>query len=317
MGALLITFLAVFLGGCATMQPSRPTVSILVDLDPARADRSVIVESITADKEGRLYLPDRVTGNILRVDPKLPKLIVVGRIEAEIRAGRSTLILRDRVNHKAISFAVGPFSEVCFRGGELNPGDRPFATGTAGANGIVFDRQGNLYVSGGGSGVVYRIGSNGGAAQPAFQIEKFSRTLPDGKAQQAIVANGVELDAKGGLYVADTARGAIWKVTIGADGKGGKPALLAQSPLLEARTAAFDRRQALGDVERAQRRADRHRRWKHGRGHKNAARVAGISFGNRFVGNAQPMSQLRYPARQYGRQRQRPLWTASALHRAD
>ena len=58
-----------------------PTVSILVDLDPASADRTVIVESITADKEGRLYLPDRVSGNILRVDPKSPKPVVVGRIE--------------------------------------------------------------------------------------------------------------------------------------------------------------------------------------------------------------------------------------------
>lgn len=59
-----------------------PTVSILVDLAPASSDRTVIVESITADRSGMLYLPDRVTGNILRVDPKAPKAVVVGRIEA-------------------------------------------------------------------------------------------------------------------------------------------------------------------------------------------------------------------------------------------
>jgi sugar lactone lactonase YvrE len=66
---------------------------------------------------------------------------------------------------------------------------------------------------------------------------------PDGKSQQAIVANGLEFDRNGVLHVADTARGAIWKVVIGADGKGGKPSLLAQSPLLEgADGLAFDSR---------------------------------------------------------------------------
>jgi hypothetical protein len=73
MQLLLIAALTVFLGGCATMQSGSSAVSILLDLDPASAERTVIVESITADKEGRLYLPERVTGNILRVDPKRPK----------------------------------------------------------------------------------------------------------------------------------------------------------------------------------------------------------------------------------------------------
>ena len=108
-----------------------------------------------------------------------------------------------------------------------------FATGTAGANGIAFDRQGNLFISGGASGNIYRVAANGGAAQTIAQIEKHSRTLPDGKTQQATVANGLAFDAKGLLYVADTSRGAIWTVAIGADGKGGKPSLLAQNPLLE------------------------------------------------------------------------------------
>jgi sugar lactone lactonase YvrE len=246
----LMPFLALIISGCATMQMGRPAVSILVDLDPASVDRTVIVESITADKEGRLYLPDRVTGNILRVDPKLPKAVVVGRIEArEIKGKKAS------ADPSGIAFnpqgdlfvAVAPFSEVVrIRGAELNPAKpglaQTFATGTAGANGIAFDRQGNLFVSGGASGIVYRVGANGGAAEPAVQIDKNSRTLPDGKAQQAIVANGIEFDATGVLHVADTSRGAIWKVAIGADGKGGKPVLLAQSPLLEgADGLAFDR----------------------------------------------------------------------------
>jgi sugar lactone lactonase YvrE len=176
--------------------------------------------------------------------------MVVGRIESREIKGKKV-----NADPSGIAFnpqgdlfiAVGPFSEVVrIKGAELNPAKpgaaQTFATGTAGANGIVFDRQGNLFVSGGASGIVYRVGPNGGAAQPAVQIEKHARTLPNGKTQQATVANGLEIDSKGVLHVADTARGAIWQVTIGADGKGGKPALLAQSPLLEgADGLAFDR----------------------------------------------------------------------------
>jgi sugar lactone lactonase YvrE len=246
----LIAVVSLFVGGCATMQSRSPAVSILVDLDPASAERTVIVESITTDKQGRLYLPDRVTGNVLRVESQAPKPVVVGRIESREIKGKKV-----NADPSGIAFnpqgdlfiAVGPFSEVVrIRGADLNPtkpgAAQTFATGTAGANGIVFDRQGNLFVSGGASGIVYRVGPNGGAAQPAVQIEKHTRTLPDGKTQQATVANGLEIDSKGVLHVADTARGAIWQVTIDADGKGGKPALLAQSPLLEgADGLAFDR----------------------------------------------------------------------------
>ncbi|MBK8107662.1 MAG: SMP-30/gluconolactonase/LRE family protein [Betaproteobacteria bacterium] len=53
-------------------------------------------------------------------------------------------------------------------------------------------------------------------------------------------------DASGALLVADTARGALWKVALGADGTGAKPVLVAQNALLEgADGLAVDRR---GDV---------------------------------------------------------------------
>ena len=250
MRVVLLGLLAFALSGCATTQMGDPTVSILVDLDPASTERTVIVESITADRSGMLYLPDRVTGNILRVDPKSPKAVVVGRIEAREIEGKKV-----NADPSGIAFnsqgdlfvAVGPFREVVrIRGADLNPAKpglaQTFATGTAGANGIAFDRQGNLFVGGGASGIVYRVGPNGGAAEAAVQIDKHVRTLPDGKTQQQIVANGVAFDANGVLHVTDTARGAIWKVAIGPDGKGGKPVLLAQSPLLEgADGLAFDR----------------------------------------------------------------------------
>jgi hypothetical protein len=250
MNSLLAGALALVLAGCASVAPKSPTVAILIDLDPASVERTVIVESITADRNGMLYAADRVTGNILRVDPRAPTPVVVARIEAREVQGR-----RVNADPSGMAFdaqgdlfiATGPFAEVVrVRAADLNPAKpglaQTWATGTPGANGVAFDRQGNLFVSGGASGVVFRIEASGGAAQPAVQIEKFVRTLPDGKTQQPIVANGLAFDAQGVLHVADTARGALWKVNIGADGKGAAPVLLVQNALLEgADGMAFDR----------------------------------------------------------------------------
>ena len=241
MRAMWSWILAFGLSGCATLQMGRPAVSILVDLDPASTDRTVIVESITADRQGQLYLADWVTGNILRVDPKAPKPVVVGRIASRQIGGKSV-----PGDGRGIAFnaqgdlfvACDPFSEVVrLKRADINaekPGlAEPFATGTEGANGIAFDPKGNLYVAGARTGRIYRVGPAGGRAEVVLQIAAHTRILPDGKTQQPIVANGITFDANGILYVTDTARGAIWKVTLGGDGSAGEPNLFTQSPLLE------------------------------------------------------------------------------------
>ena len=238
---LLAVATALALGGCAGMQATNPTVSILVDLDPASTDRTLIIENITADRDGILYTSDRVTGNILRVDPKSPSGVVVGKIDSRTVDGKKVDSSPGGIAFDAkgdLYLAAGPFSEVVrIKAADLNaakPGvAQTFATGVPGANGIAFDSRGTLYVSGGASGIVYSVGPNGGVAQPAAQIDRNTRTLPDGKTTQAIVANGLKFDTAGVLHVADTSRGALWKVVMGADGKGSKPVLLAQSPLLE------------------------------------------------------------------------------------
>ncbi len=229
------------LGGCASMQAGTPKTSILLDFDPASVDRTVIIENVTADHDGILYTSDRVTGNVLRVDPKSPKAVVVGKIESRTIDGKKVDPSPGGIAFDAkgdLYLAAGPFSEVVrIRAADLNPAKpglaQVFATGVPGANGITFDGRGTLYISGGASGTVYSVGHNGGAAQAIAQIDKNVRTLPDGKAQQPIVANGLKFDVKGVLHVADTSRGAIWKLVMGADGKAGNPTLLAQSPLLE------------------------------------------------------------------------------------
>lgn len=52
MRAALIAVLVFLVSGCAAMEMGGPTVSILLDLAPASVERTVIVESITADKDG-------------------------------------------------------------------------------------------------------------------------------------------------------------------------------------------------------------------------------------------------------------------------
>ena len=232
---------ALVLAGCAGMQGGNPTVSILVDLDPSSTDRTVIVENITVDRNGILFTSDRVTGNVLRVDPKSPSPVVVGKVESRSIDGKKVDAATGGIAFDTkgdLYIAAAPFSEVVrIKAADLNaakPGiAQTFATGVPGANGIAFDSQGTLFVSGGASGIVYSVGPNGGGAQLVAQIDKNVRTLPNSTATQAIVANGLKFDAKGVLHVADTSRGAVWKVVIGADGKGGKPTLLTQSPLLE------------------------------------------------------------------------------------
>lgn len=251
MKPVLIASLALALTACASAPQTRPSVSILVDLDAASTERTVVVESITADRNGVLCVADRVSGNVLRVDPKAPAPVVVARVEAREVGGKQVSANPGGMAFDAqgnLFVAAGPFGEVLrVLAGDLNPAKpgvaQTWATGVPGANGVVFDRAGNLLVSSGASGTIFRVGAGGGAAQPVAQIEPFERTLADGKTKQAIVANGLDFDAQGVLHVADTARGAVWTVRLGADGKGAAPVLLAKSPTLEgADGLAFDKR---------------------------------------------------------------------------
>jgi sugar lactone lactonase YvrE len=114
-----------------------------------------------------------------------------------------------------------------------------FATGVPGTNGLAFDRDGNLWTGDGtsGQGRVWRIGSTGGACEPAFtgcteafRIQPMANTAGVGRSNgtlqpgnpapsaQPLVANGVAFTRSGDLYVADTARGAVWRVELDRDG---------------------------------------------------------------------------------------------------
>jgi len=132
-----------------------------------------------------------------------------------------------------------------------------FATGVPDANGIAFDKAGNLWVSDGVSdqGRVWKVTSDGTVTEAfrtqtlanevnlvaledagaeagvggvgrdpralppgSLTITPTTRTAADTNGSVAVVANGILFRPDGTMLVADTARGAIWKVTLDSQG---------------------------------------------------------------------------------------------------
>jgi sugar lactone lactonase YvrE len=205
------------------------------------------IEGLTADAQGNLYVIGRgATGcPVWRLSGTSGPETVIGTVPPPCspsgltfdRSGRLYVADTDRIWVLAPSAAAPPTATV-------------FATGVPGTNGIAFDRQGNLWTGDGttGQGRVWKIATSGQVTE-MFRVQPLAndvaldatrtggvgrdvRTLPPGTVTltdtsrnsantlgaQPLVANGVAFDAKGNLYVADTARGAIWKVTF--DGSG-------------------------------------------------------------------------------------------------
>jgi len=96
-----------------------------------------------------------------------------------------------------------------------------YATGVPQANGIAFDRAGSLWASDGSNsaGIVWKIAPGGGAGTEAFRVPTLANTFDIGRSNltlpggaQSIVTNGLAFTHDGDLLVADTARGAVWRV---------------------------------------------------------------------------------------------------------
>src|ERR1019366_5731153 len=133
-----------------------------------------------------------------------------------------------------------------------------FASGVPGVNGIAFDRKGNLWAADGttGQGRIWKVTPAGTVTEefrvpPMANLVNAIATTPDGGVPTLtggvgrdvralppgtlvvtdstrvagntagtfpIVANGLAFDLVGNLFIADTARGAIWEATFEHDG---------------------------------------------------------------------------------------------------
>lgn len=198
------------------------------------------LEGLTSDTKGNLYSPARggTPCPVYRVPAAGGAGEVVGTIPAPCnpaglafdRAGRLFVANADTVVSFVPDAANPPAATVSVRG-------------VPGANGLAFDRRGGLWISDGttGQGRVWRAGtdgvpveqfrvqpliSDGGvgrdarSAPPAtVNITPSGRSASNLEGSQHLVANGLAFTPDGALLVADTARGALWRVPFDRDGK--------------------------------------------------------------------------------------------------
>jgi sugar lactone lactonase YvrE len=206
------------------------------------------IEGLTGDDRGNLYTTGRGVSPcpVWRISVANPLLVTVGNVPAPCSPSgiafdaRGDLFVADA--DKVWTFTPDSTTP---------PTATIYATGVPGTNGLAFDRDGNLWTGDGttGQGRVWKIPSGGGAGIEMFRVQPMSnevnlnaagvggvgrdvRSLPPGAitvtpttrnaqntlGSQPLVANGVAFTHGGDLLIADTARGAIWKVEMDRDG---------------------------------------------------------------------------------------------------
>lgn len=214
----------------------------------------LVIEGLTSDSRGNLYTPGRNAGPgvacpVWRVSLAQPALVVVGFVPApgaSLQCSPSGLTF-NRTGDLFISEGDKIYT---LTPNEINPPTASvFAAGVPGTNGLAFDSRGDLWTGDGttGQGRVWKV-TPAGAVSEMFRIQPMAnevnlvagvggvgrdaRTLPPGTVtvtptsrnaantagSQALVANGVAFNATGDLFVADTARGALWKVELDSNG---------------------------------------------------------------------------------------------------
>ena len=205
------------------------------------------IEGLTGDHAGNLYSAARGGTEpcpVYRVPAAGGPAYVVGTLPAP--CGPAGIAFdSDGLLHVADSGRI-----MVLRPDATNPPTATvFAAGVPGSNGIAFDRRGTLWVSDGttGQGRVWRVGGDGvptevfrvqpmvnevnlvdgvggvgrdpRSAPPAtVTVTPTGRSAANTAGSQHLVANGLAFDRHGTLFVADTARGAVWRVSF--DGHG-------------------------------------------------------------------------------------------------
>jgi sugar lactone lactonase YvrE len=215
------------------------------------------IEGLTGDENGNLYttgrapVPDRCPVWVIDAAGGLTQ---VGSIGNAAPGCNPSGITRDREGNFYVADANQGGVIWKLSAGNMNP-SAPFATGVPGTNGIAFDRHDNLWTGDGttAQGRVWRIAPDGAVAE-MFRIQPMrnsaslggavagdgvgrqARTFPPGTLTvtapasatptvitpaggQDLVANGVLFDREGDLIVADTARGALWKIELDPQGR--------------------------------------------------------------------------------------------------
>jgi sugar lactone lactonase YvrE len=195
------------------------------------------IEGLTGDDGGHLYVAARGGGAgcpVYRVaadGPANQTPAVVGSVPPPCSPSGLTFGADGRLYITGAG-AAGDAIALLTPNAATPPAATIFATGTPGANGLAFDRDGNLYASDGGTnqGRVFRVGPAGGVASELFRVPPMANSVGVGRqnatlqpplapSPQNIVANGLAFAHDGSLLVADTARGALWRIELDRQGR--------------------------------------------------------------------------------------------------
>ena len=210
----------------------------------------LVIEGLTNDNDGHLYAPGRNAGNgvpcpVWRVPLENPTLTIVGLVPAPSATAQCSPsgLAFDRDGRLYVTQGSNIYR---FTPSASSPpaGDL-FASNVPGTNGLAFDEDGNLWTGDGttGQGRVWRITPQGSVTEmfrvppmanevASVNVGRDVRTLPPGTitvtptsrnaantlGSQPLVANGLAFNRRGDLFIADTARGAIWRVRFRSDG---------------------------------------------------------------------------------------------------
>jgi sugar lactone lactonase YvrE len=251
LNALLIALVICFGWSIASAQSPFPANATFTTL----ATTPLAIEGLTGDNSGNLYTVGRngapcPVWKINIANPPVPPAepVVVGNIPAPCaplglafnKAGDLFVADGDRILFFTPNAVSPPTADV-------------YATGVLGTNGLAFDSHGNLWTGDGGAGggtgfgrvwkitgrgadcasehlcqEVFRIqpmnnGSTFGGAVPLNPgVGRVNATMqPNGTPAnnpQNLVVNGLAFNTEGDLFIADTARGALWQVKFKPDG---------------------------------------------------------------------------------------------------
>lgn len=221
LAALLATF-AMVVGLFARTVQAQTAVNIAIDLDPNGAT-GIRIEGLVSDSTGRLYTSDLDSRRLFRYTPSSNELEILG----ELPRTATGMAFDSAGNlYMASGTVVLRIGASVLAGTSITATDViTFATGVTGANGLAFDGNGRLFVSGGASGNIYLVASDG-------MTSTFASGLTSERSAQQISTNGLAFWTDGTLYSSNTGTGSIDKITFNADGSLGQVQQWVKDPLL-------------------------------------------------------------------------------------